>query len=121
MEQHPVDRRLSEVDGTQLSHPTTGDDQDSPILLVHGTVWGRVRQPALGRFRRCIAMDLPESGASAGELDPGHATVPAPGRTVLRPAEEIPAADLVEVAGRHIPTEDSPREVAEAITGHLTG
>jgi len=33
---------------------------------------------------------------------------------------EIPGSDLVEVPGKHIPTEDSPAEVAEAILGHLT-
>jgi pimeloyl-ACP methyl ester carboxylesterase len=33
---------------------------------------------------------------------------------------EIPNADLVEVHGKHIPTEDCPREVARAIREHLT-
>lgn len=32
---------------------------------------------------------------------------------------EIPGADLVEVHGKHIPTEDSPHEVARAIHDHL--
>lgn len=32
----------------------------------------------------------------------------------------IPHSDLVEIPGKHIPTEDSPREVADAILGHLT-
>ena len=36
-----------------------------------------------------------------------------------RYVEQIPGADLVEVAGKHIPTEDSPAEVAQAILGHL--
>lgn len=34
---------------------------------------------------------------------------------------EIPGADLVEVDGKHIPTEDSPAEVAAAIADHLAG
>jgi pimeloyl-ACP methyl ester carboxylesterase len=34
--------------------------------------------------------------------------------------EQIPGADLVEVDGKHIPTEDSPHEVAEAIIAHLS-
>lgn len=38
-----------------------------------------------------------------------------------RYAEQIPEADLVEVRGKHIPTEDSPAAVAEAILAHLTG
>ncbi len=36
-----------------------------------------------------------------------------------RYAEEIPNADLVVVEGKHIPTEDSPHEVARAIVEHL--
>lgn len=32
---------------------------------------------------------------------------------------EIPGADLVEVNGKHIPTEDSPRDVANAVIEHL--
>ncbi len=34
---------------------------------------------------------------------------------------EIPGADLVEVAGKHIPTEDSPKAVAAAMLEHLAG
>jgi pimeloyl-ACP methyl ester carboxylesterase len=37
-----------------------------------------------------------------------------------RYAAEIPNSDLVEVHGKHIPTEESPREVAHAIREHLT-
>ncbi|WP_231941289.1 alpha/beta fold hydrolase [Arthrobacter sp. U41] len=36
-----------------------------------------------------------------------------------RYSAEIPASDLVEVPGKHIPTEDSPEQVAEAILDHL--
>ncbi|GAB3259477.1 alpha/beta fold hydrolase [Arthrobacter pigmenti] len=36
-----------------------------------------------------------------------------------RYVEEIPASGLVEVDGKHIPTEDSPQEVADAVVGHL--
>ncbi|MFD1211069.1 alpha/beta fold hydrolase [Arthrobacter sp. GCM10027362] len=36
-----------------------------------------------------------------------------------RYVEEIPGSDLVEVAGKHIPTEDSPADVADAILQHL--
>jgi len=36
-----------------------------------------------------------------------------------RYATEIPASDLVEVPGKHIPTEDSPGQVAAAILEHL--
>ncbi|MFI7585139.1 alpha/beta fold hydrolase [Kocuria sp. M1N1S27] len=102
--EHPVDRRQIEVDGTELSYLTTGDDQDRPLLLLHGTFWSRVWQPvlpALGRVRRCIALDLPGCGASAGELDPDHATVPALGRTVLRAADAL-GLDGFDLAGHDI-------------------
>jgi pimeloyl-ACP methyl ester carboxylesterase len=36
-----------------------------------------------------------------------------------RYVHEVPGADLVEVPGKHIPTEDSPAEVATAIREHL--
>lgn len=36
-----------------------------------------------------------------------------------RYVDEVPASDLVEVEGKHIPTEDSPDDVATAILGHL--
>jgi len=36
-----------------------------------------------------------------------------------RYVKEIPGSDLVEVAGKHIPTEDSPADVAAAILQHL--
>ncbi|NKX51437.1 alpha/beta fold hydrolase, partial [Arthrobacter deserti] len=36
-----------------------------------------------------------------------------------RYVREIPGSDLVEVTGRHIPTEDSPADVAAAVLGHL--
>lgn len=38
-----------------------------------------------------------------------------------RYVEQVPGADLVEVPGTHIPTEDSPREVASAMLEHLRG
>ncbi|MBM7849638.1 pimeloyl-ACP methyl ester carboxylesterase [Arthrobacter roseus] len=36
-----------------------------------------------------------------------------------RYVREIPGSDLVEVNGKHIPTEDSPAAVAEAVLNHL--
>ncbi|NKX56375.1 alpha/beta fold hydrolase [Arthrobacter mobilis] len=36
-----------------------------------------------------------------------------------RYVEEIPGSDLIEVAGKHIPTEDSPDDVTAAILEHL--
>ena len=32
---------------------------------------------------------------------------------------EVPSSDLIEVAGKHIPMEDSPREIAAAMLDHL--
>ena len=42
-------------------------------------------------------------------------------RYAHRYVAEIPGADLIEVHGKHIPTEDSPHEVARAIREHLVG
>lgn len=36
-----------------------------------------------------------------------------------RYVSEVPSSDLVEVAGKHIPMEDSPREIAGAMLDHL--
>ncbi|WP_218221015.1 alpha/beta fold hydrolase [Nesterenkonia sp. Act20] len=36
-----------------------------------------------------------------------------------RYVRELPASDLIEVAGKHIPTEDSPEKVSVAIFEHL--
>ncbi|MFI7493820.1 alpha/beta fold hydrolase [Kocuria sp. M4R2S49] len=102
--EHPVDRRQIDVAGTELSYLTAGDDQDRPLLLLHGTFWSRVWQPvlpALGRIRRCIALDLPGFGASAGELDPGSATVPALAQTVLDAADAL-GVDVFDLAGHDI-------------------
>lgn len=38
-----------------------------------------------------------------------------------RYVSEVPSSDLVEVAGKHIPMEDSPREIADAMIEHLRG
>lgn len=35
--------------------------------------------------------------------------------------QQVPASDLLEVSGKHIPTEDSPDAVAEAMLAHLAG
>ncbi len=102
--EHPVDRRQIEVDGTELSYLTSGHDRDRPLLLLHGTFWSRVWQPvlpALGRIRRCIALDLPGFGRSAGELDPGRASVPALARTVLDAADALGVEDF-DLAGHDI-------------------
>lgn len=102
--EHPVDRRRIEVDGTGLSYLTAGEDRQGPLVLLHGTFWSRVWQPVLpelGRIRRCIALDLPGFGASAGELEPGRATVPALADTVLRAADAL-GLDSFDLAGHDI-------------------
>jgi len=84
-----VVRQELEVDGTTLSCLTAGDPTAPPLLLLHGTFWSRVWQPvlsALGTRHRCVALDLPGFGRSAGELDVEQATVPALAGVVARAA-----------------------------------
>jgi len=38
-----------------------------------------------------------------------------------RYVNEVPSSDLVEVAGKHIPMEDSPNEIASAMLDHFAG
>lgn len=100
----PVRRDQIEVAGTPLSYLSSGDDQEHPLILLHGTFWSRVWQPvlpALGTARRCIALDLPGFGRSGGELDPDHATVPALAETVMAAADSL-GLDSFDLAGHDI-------------------
>ena len=84
-----VVRQQLEVNGTTLSCLTAGDPTAPPLLLLHGTFWSRVWQPVLpglGTRHRCVALDLPGFGRSAGELDVEQATVPALAGVVARAA-----------------------------------
>lgn len=99
-----VRRKQVEVAGTPLSYLTSGDGQAPPLLLLHGTFWSRVWQPILpnlGTARRCIALDLPGFGRSGGELDIGHATVPALAEAVLASADAL-ELDRFDLAGHDI-------------------
>lgn len=101
---HSVCRQQLEVDGTVLSCLAAGDPQARPLLLLHGTFWSRVWQPvlpALGEVARCLALDLPGFGASGGELDVEHATVPALAGTVLAAADVL-GLDEFDLAGHDI-------------------
>lgn len=87
-----VVRQELEVDGTTLSCLTAGDPTAPPLLLLHGTFWSRVWQPvlpALGTRHRCVALDLPGFGCSAGELDVEQAKVPALAAVVARAADVL--------------------------------
>lgn len=100
----PLIRSAVEVDGTELSYLAAGEAHRPPLLLLHGTFWSRVWAPvlpALGTAARCIALDLPGFGASAGELTPEEATVPALAQTVVRAAEAL-GFDSFDVAGHDI-------------------
>ncbi|MBG0738019.1 alpha/beta fold hydrolase [Paeniglutamicibacter antarcticus] len=93
----PVRREQLAVNGTDLSYLVSGDEGAPPLLLLHGTFWSRVWQPvlpALGKVRRCIALDLPGFGRSSGELDVGRATIPALAATVLDAADELGITDF---------------------------
>lgn len=100
----PVVREQVEVAGTSLSYLRSGDDQELPLVLLHGTFWSRIWQPVLatlGTSRRCIALDLPGFGRSSGELDINHATVPSLAETVLAAADAL-GLDSFDLAGHDI-------------------
>ena len=97
-------RHRVEVGGAPLSYLASGDQQARPLLLLHGTFWSRVWQPvlpALGEAARCLALDLPGFGASGGELDAAHATVPALADTVLAAADALGLEEF-DLAGHDI-------------------
>ncbi|WP_298585624.1 alpha/beta fold hydrolase [uncultured Kocuria sp.] len=101
---HSTSREQIEVDGARLSCLASGDPQARPLLLLHGTFWSRVWQPvlpALGETARCLALDLPGFGASGGELDVEHATVPALADTVLAAADALGLEEF-DLAGHDI-------------------
>ncbi|WP_084486938.1 alpha/beta fold hydrolase [Nocardia sienata] len=82
-----VQRTAIEVDGEAASYLTV--EQDGPtVLLLHGTYWSRVWLPVLDGLAaaglRPLAVDLPGSGRSGGELTTGTATVPALAQWVRR-------------------------------------
>lgn len=100
----PVSRRTVVVDGTELSYLTAGGPDAPPLLLLHGTFWSRVWAPVLPELAavaRCVALDLPGFGASAGELTPEQATVPALAQTVAHAAEALGLGSF-DVAGHDI-------------------
>jgi pimeloyl-ACP methyl ester carboxylesterase len=104
MEHQPATRRTITVEGADLSYLTSGDEDAPPLVLVHGTFWSRVWAPILpelGHTARCIALDLPGFGASAGELSVEQATVPALARTVLAAADAL-GLGTFNVAGHDI-------------------
>jgi pimeloyl-ACP methyl ester carboxylesterase len=104
MNHHPANRRTITVDDTDLSYLTSGDDDATPLLLLHGTFWSRAWTPILpelGHTARCIALDLPGFGHSAGELTVERATIPALARTVLAAADAL-GLDTFDVAGHDI-------------------
>ncbi|MGX5358217.1 alpha/beta fold hydrolase [Kocuria sp. KH4] len=101
---YPVTHEQVEVGGAPLSYLASGDQQARPLLLLHGTFWSRVWQPvlpALGEAARCLALDLPGFGASGGELDVAHATVPALADTVLAAADALGLEEF-DLAGHDI-------------------
>jgi pimeloyl-ACP methyl ester carboxylesterase len=104
MEHHAVSRHTVTVCGTDLSYLASGDSDSAPLVLLHGTFWSRLWAPVLsdlGRTARCIALDLPGFGSSAGELTSERATIPALAQTVLEAADAL-GLGTFDVAGHDI-------------------
>ncbi|HEU5030380.1 MAG TPA: alpha/beta hydrolase [Spirillospora sp.] len=100
-----VRRTAIQVDGETASYLTAG--QTGPVvLLLHGTYWSRVWLPVLGRLAeaglRPVAVDLPGSGRSGGELTLETATVPALADWVVRFASALGISGPIAVAGHDI-------------------
>lgn len=100
-----VVRSEVQVDGEPASYLTAGQD-GQPVLLLHGTYWGRVWLPVLDHLAdaglRPFAVDLPGLGRSGGELTPDTATVPALADWVTRFASALDLSGPIAVAGHDI-------------------
>jgi pimeloyl-ACP methyl ester carboxylesterase len=99
-----VRRAAVDVDGAPASYLTAGDGR--VVLLLHGTYWSRVWQPAIAPLAaaglRPVAVDLPGCGRSGGELTPATATVPALTAWVERFLDALGAGAPLLVAGHDI-------------------
>lgn len=95
------------------SYLTAGDGP--LVLLLHGTYWSRVWQPAIEplarRGLRPVAVDLPGLGRSGGQLTIEQATVPALAEWVLRFIEALGGEEPAAVVGH---------DIGGAIAQHLT-
>jgi pimeloyl-ACP methyl ester carboxylesterase len=92
------------VDGVRWSVLASGATDAAPVLLLHGTFWSRVWQPvlpALGSRLRCLALDFPGFGHSAGEMSVDRADVPALADQVLRAADVL-GLETFDVAAHDI-------------------
>lgn len=106
-----IHRESLRVGDDEISFLTAGDGP--LVLLLHGTYWSRVWQPVLDVIAahglRPVAVDLPGSGRSGGELSPETASVPALAGWVLRFAAAL-GSERPLVAGH---------DIGGAITQHL--
>lgn len=100
-----VQRNGVQVDGEKASYLTTGRD-GRPVLLLHGTYWSRVWLPVLPGLAKAglrpLAVDLPGSGRSGGELTEETATVPALAEWVVRFASALDISGPIALAGHDI-------------------
>jgi pimeloyl-ACP methyl ester carboxylesterase len=99
-----ITRETIHVDGAPASFLTAGDGP--VLLLLHGTYWSRVWQPAIAPLAaaglRPVAVDLPGCGRSGGELTLETATVPALTGWVERFLAALGAPSPLRVAGHDI-------------------
>ncbi|AXK35127.1 alpha/beta hydrolase [Streptomyces armeniacus] len=99
-------RTAVQVDGEPTSYLTAGRQDAPPVLMLHGTYWGRVWLPVLGHLAdaglRPLAVDLPGLGRSGGRLTPETATVPALADWVTRFAAALGLCGPVALAGHDI-------------------
>jgi len=103
--QIPISRSQIDVDGTPASY-LSAKTNGPAVLLLHGTYWSRVWLPVLGVLAKAglrpVAVDLPGSGRSGGELSLETATVPALTAWVTRFVNCLQLEDPLLIAGHDI-------------------
>src|SRR5918994_4860858 len=108
-----LERASVDVGPHRASYLTAGE---GPLmLLLHGTYWSRVWQPAIEPLAqaglRPVAVDLPGLGRSGGQLTLETATVPALAKWVLRFKDALGGEEPAAVVGH---------DIGGAIAQHLT-
>lgn len=116
-----ITRDTVDVDGIPASFLTAGDGP--LLLLLHGTYWSRVWQPVIAPLAEAglqpVAVDLPGSGRSGGELTAETATVPALTAWVQRFLDAFGTVRPLLVAGHDIGGAIAQRLAAEGDVARL--
>ena len=103
MTEEPISRKALTLVDQSVSYLHAGEG--SPVLLLHGTFWGRVWLPVIPKLaesHEVFALDYPGFGRSEGRPDTEEATAPALAGLVLRVADALDIEGPFAVAGHDI-------------------